>query len=397
MRRLLFVLILWVGISQSALAERVSWDPTRTRAVIVGVLTWQDPSIGTFAKEERKDRELYDTLLKRGVPAENMTLLLDQQATRQAVLDALSQQLKASQKGETFVFYYAGHGVLRGRQVLFVPYDFGQEKGLAMKEVGALMKAELQGDRALLFADCCYSGALGGVADELEASGIQAASLTSATSHLPSISNWTFTQILVDCFAGEAPGDRDGDQAITLEETASEVADAMRFHEIQQNGVTSRPWFSDLVMASVPAPALDRTLKEPYSLFDYVLIEHEGKREMGRLTGLENGKFIVEIQGYSQRVGVEVPAENLSPLPKSPPQRRAAAEAQGLASVGGKYSELLRTIEVEPDYLEFSDFNDYGLHPACGYRGYSPLPEGFWVYVYPNWYIWGEEQKKSGQ
>ena len=128
MRRLLFVLILWVGISQSALAERVSWDPTRTRAVIVGVLTWQDPSIGTFAKEERKDRELYDTLLKRGVPAENMTLLLDQQATRQAVLDALSQQLKASQKGETFVFYYAGHGVLRGRQVLFVPYDFGQEK-----------------------------------------------------------------------------------------------------------------------------------------------------------------------------------------------------------------------------------------------------------------------------
>jgi hypothetical protein len=391
-RRSLFLLAIWAGLAQTALAEKIAWNPSQSRAVIVGVLSWEDPTIGTFAKAERKDRELYETLLQRGVPAENVSLLLDEQATRQAVLDALSAQLNASRPGETFIFYYAGHGVVRRKQTMFVPYDFGKADGLSMTDLGELLAERLQAERALLFADCCFSGALGEIADDLEASGIQAASLTSATAHLPSIANWTFTQTLVDCLNGQSPGDRDGDQAITLQETASEIADAMRFHEIQQSGVTSRGWFEHLVMA--PAPAIDRTLEAPFSLFDYVLVQHEGQKGMGRISGMENGNFVVELQAYSQRVPVEVPAQHLSPLPPAPAETLPEEEAQRKASVEGKYSNLLRTIEVEPDYLQYADFTDYGFQAACGYRGYPSLPEGYWVYVYPRWYIWSEQNRK---
>ena len=29
------------------------------------------------------------------------------------------------------------------------------------------------------------------------------------------------------------------------------------------------------------------------------------------------------------------------------------------------------------------------------YAGYRDLPTGYWVYVYPNWYIWGETKKEQ--
>lgn len=388
--RLSLLILLWLATSAAVLAERASWDPAHTRAVIAGVLTWQDPSIGTFAVENRKDRELYQTLLDRGVPADNITLLLDGQATHEGILEALSRQLGATEPGDTFLFYYAGHGVLRGQKVLFAPYDFGPGKGLGMNEIATLLEQKFDGDRALLFADCCYSGALEGVADRLEAKGKQAASLTSATANIPSTSHWTFTQALVDSFSGHSSVDRDGDLSVTFEEVAAEVRDAMRFHELQQNGVSDRAWLDEVVISK--AAPVERELPKPFSLYDYAMIEHEGKREIGRVAGLENGNFVVELQAYSQRVPVEVPANNLKPLPK-PPRSLPADQAQRKAEVGGKYRELLRSIEVEPDYLEYGDFKEYGHYEACGYRGYDSLPEGYWVYVYPRWYIWAEAQQ----
>ena len=58
--------------------------------------------------------------------------------------------------------------------------------------------------------------------------------------------------------------------------------------------------------------------------------------------------------------------------------------------MSGKYSKLLRVLEVEPNYLGYGDFNDCGQYETCSYRGYEAVPARHWVYVYPNWYIWGE-------
>jgi hypothetical protein len=379
--------MLWLLLlSQAAWAERVLWQPEKTRAVIVGVLSWQDTGITTFASQDRKDLELYQTLLRRGVPAQNMALLLDKQATHQAILEALSSQLAASSPGETFLFYYAGHGVLRDGRVMFVPYDFGSAPGLGMQEIGSMLDENVRSDRTLLFADCCYSGGLQAVADRLQADGHPAASLTSATATQPSVSHWTFTEILIDCLNGAPAADRNGDLLVTLEETAVEVADAMRFHENQQDGVTPRSWFDDLVLS--PAEPIDKTLVPPYHRFDYVEISQGQNWEIGRLTGYRDGAFTVELQGYSERTQVQVDAEHILPVPSPPTIVLSPEQALQSASVDGKYSDLLRVLEAEPDYLQYGSFNEYGYHQACSYRGYGPLPEGYWVYVYPSWYLW---------
>ena len=56
--------ILWVAGVHSASA----WEPAKARALIVGVLAWQDPSFRSFSKTDRKDQALYDLLLAKGVP-----------------------------------------------------------------------------------------------------------------------------------------------------------------------------------------------------------------------------------------------------------------------------------------------------------------------------------------
>ena len=65
------------------------------------------------------------------------------------------------------------------------------------------------------------------------------------------------------------------------------------------------------------------------------------------------------------------------------------------ASVDGKYSKLLKKIEVAEDKASYGDFNDYGYDTTTEWAGYKDLPPGYWVYVAPNWYIWGETKDKE--
>ncbi len=58
------------------------------------------------------------------------------------------------------------------------------------------------------------------------------------------------------------------------------------------------------------------------------------------------------------------------------------------ASVNGKYQTLLMTVYAPQDQASYGSFNDYGYSTATSWAGYTNLPPGYWVYVYPNWYIW---------
>jgi hypothetical protein len=65
-------------------------------------------------------------------------------------------------------------------------------------------------------------------------------------------------------------------------------------------------------------------------------------------------------------------------------------EALAKAQVDGKYRMLLKQIRVPEDAATYGEFHDYGAWSGTSWAGYSDLPEGHWVYVYPCWYIWAE-------
>src|SRR5687768_8270992 len=89
------------------------WEPKKTHAVLVGVLEWKN-GLGGFSKVHRKDQELRDLLVKRGVPAENITLLLDKDATLPKIRAAVEKTAKEAGPGSTLIVYYAGHGWATG-------------------------------------------------------------------------------------------------------------------------------------------------------------------------------------------------------------------------------------------------------------------------------------------
>ncbi len=75
-----------------------------------------------------------------------------------------------------------------------------------------------------------------------------------------------------------------------------------------------------------------------------------------------------------------------------PDNKAIADKGPARASVNGKYRKLLRKFKVEEDKGSYGNFTDYGYYTGTSWRGHNNLPAGYWVYVYPHWYIWGEER-----
>lgn len=77
--------------------------------------------------------------------------------------------------------------------------------------------------------------------------------------------------------------------------------------------------------------------------------------------------------------------EGQAPVIGAPPQSPDLTAA----SVNGKYYNLLKTLNVPGDQGSYGSFYDWGYYSGTSWAGYNNLPPGYWVYVYPNWYIWG--------
>ena len=65
------------------------------------------------------------------------------------------------------------------------------------------------------------------------------------------------------------------------------------------------------------------------------------------------------------------------------------------AAISGKYSGLLMTLRVPEDEGSYGEFYDYGYSDEKAYKDHEGLPDGYWVYVAPNWYLW--EKARHGK
>jgi len=70
--------------------------------------------------------------------------------------------------------------------------------------------------------------------------------------------------------------------------------------------------------------------------------------------------------------------------------RKGGAAAAGCPdpTFGGKYSGELRRLEVPQDRGRYGACNDYGAWSGDSYAGHTNLPNGYWVYSFPQWIIY---------
>lgn len=327
-------------------------------------------------------------LLAEGLPESRLHVLLDEQASLKAIEAEIKKIGERSKSGESLLVYYTGHGTREGDEVHFYPYDSEPKKGLTTSDLGSMLASSFKGDRAILTADCCFSGGLDQTAAILRRQGLSSAVLASASPTEPSGPTWAFTMTLTDCLQGKRPPDRDLDHRVTLEEAILEIREVLAFTQRQESYAQLEGLNPSFVLSYVTSIETVPRLPKPYEGFQFVRFRREDRNQGGRLMGFLNDQFLLRLQRYSDRPIVSAKEEQISANPPQPD-----ADLTETDPTLGRYEKLLRKIRVESDYLDFPSGFDFGLRRVEVYGQHDQLPPGYWVYVYPYWYIW--ETKRS--
>ena len=295
------------------------WQPKKTHALIVSVLKWKH-GLGSFPKRNRKDQELRDLLVKRGVPKENITMLLGKEATLEKIRKATVDRLGKTSTDSTLIIYYQGHGWATGKDFCFANYDVGAKNVWSINELADTVAKDFKGDLAFFWADCCYSGGMKVIVEKLAARNISSFTMTSAATANNSTRNWTFTQSLLDCLSGAPLIDTNADGVITLGEFHTEVRNAMNHMEGQNHGFKSNGVIDSFVLAKVSGQ-LTKVAKAKYPLGSYV----RAKGKYGRVVGVKGekaDKYSVQFYRYTDKVVKQYAEKQLAASKRLPNRRR---------------------------------------------------------------------------
>jgi len=216
-------------------------------AVVVGINDYPHTRRLKWAVNDARAfyRHLVDVIQ---VPDENVTLLLNQDASLARMRSTLGTQLKKmAGKQDMVIIYFAGHGATEkdvmspdgdGLEKYILPYDVDPEdlyaSALPMREISHIFY-RIQSQRIIFIADACYSGASGGRTISL--SGIRAnisdafldriiagkgtiimtaSGANEVSSEDEKLQHGVFTFYLLEGLAGAADADKDG--LITVDE-----------------------------------------------------------------------------------------------------------------------------------------------------------------------------------
>src|SRR4051794_16828511 len=80
-------------------ADEAVWQPGKTRVFIVSVAQFQSGRLHSFTPSDRLDDRLAEVFQERGVPAGQILLLKDQQATSHNIRSEFNRFLRQSRPG----------------------------------------------------------------------------------------------------------------------------------------------------------------------------------------------------------------------------------------------------------------------------------------------------------
>jgi len=73
----------------------------------------------------------------------------------------------------------------------------------------------------------------------------------------------------------------------------------------------------------------------------------------------------------------------------------SAQDAPPEASVDGKYSDLLKILDVPQDEETYGKTFEWGYWTGQTWGDHKDLPTAYWVYVAPKWYLWAKQLKRE--
>jgi RNA binding chromodomain-containing protein len=305
-------------------AQGRGWEPRKTWVFVVGTLKWKDSaSFSSFDQKNRRDAEVVEFFRSQGVPPGQVLYLQDEAATTARIQESLEQLLSRTAPGDLLFLYYCGHGFKDDRGVnYFASFDASDSvQGWAMAAIPRTIEAHFKGSRALLAADCCYSGALANAVKRL-GSRVSYAVLTSSSASQLSTGNWTFTEALLDGLRGSPGCDRDNNGWVTLEELGAYAVEDMATGEEQLAVFATSGAFDRKTVLSQADKKLHPRVGER------VEVLYGGKYWPARIVDVKGARIKVHWLGVKGYADEFVEAGTVRPLQVETPTYRVGANVE---------------------------------------------------------------------
>jgi hypothetical protein len=164
----------------------------------------------------------------------NGEALLDEQATRQNILDRLDQVIEQARAGDWAVIFLAGHGGPRGADWCFCTHDTTISGIELQQRIAQLAK---RGVTVVLILDSCHSGMM--AVPETNALVMAACRGNEFSAEPNDLANGQFTRALLEALRGWADTNRDG--RVTVAEVRTYVTQQVAGLSGRQNPVFSVP------------------------------------------------------------------------------------------------------------------------------------------------------------
>ena len=216
-------------------------------AVVIGIDAY--PHVPPLKYAINDAKAFYHYLVNRSqIPAENVTLLLDREASLSRLRSTLGTHLKnKAGKEDMVILYFAGHGATEtdvqspdgdGLEKYLLPYDADPKdlyaSAIPMRELSHIFN-RIRAERLIFIVDSCYSGASGGrtipagayrsniseafldrIAGGRGRIILSASAANEVSAERDELQHGVFTYFLLDGLQGNADTDKDG--VITVDE-----------------------------------------------------------------------------------------------------------------------------------------------------------------------------------
>lgn len=149
----------------TTLRERVVPSNATRYGVVIGIEQYRDERLNLRCA--RADAEAMYRLMidpECGMfTEEHVTLLLDDQATRENIRQTLAALPRSATADDTVWIYYAGHAGSEGQSTYWIPWDGDVDdlymSGFPRREVLEIIE-DIKAERLVLFLDCCHAAAM---------------------------------------------------------------------------------------------------------------------------------------------------------------------------------------------------------------------------------------------
>ena len=224
-------------------------DETKVWAVVIGVSRYNHMPVLRYSDDDAYKIYAFLKSPEGGaLPDEQVRILIDEDATREKILQNLQQTLLKADRNDAVFVYFSGHG-LEGS---FVPIDFDGFSNLILHDEVIEILGRSEARYKMCFADACYSGSLtaqkGSAVEEtiekyynafLDKRGGTAFMLSSKAEEFSledgGLRQGVFSHFLIRGMKGEA--DVDFDDVVTI----AELYDFVRFEVRRYTGNVQTP------------------------------------------------------------------------------------------------------------------------------------------------------------